>query len=358
MEDFVHKAIPRTPQEAFSNSAEGRATQITKSALQGYIDEYFSSNGRFRHQIKSNFNFAIQYETRLSLNNSDPSVYEMQLSRLWGELNQNLPSIMILDGAPSYEQSGLGGISNDFVIQESIAGCIIPLTMSFPIEIRAAANDVATTSDLRDMLINIFGPLTSLNRSHILKSGNTKDKWEIRLSQTAEIGSINKQGLDGDTKDAFWYSSITIEVVFEGLLFFSYESVPDVFKDGRPKVGFGQKSSEDDIRNRLMAWHQGIVPDSRMVNGQFCRSQSITDIVVSLITVPESVPLHGTTKINAPQIPFMSYFRSSDPRVAVMKDTVIQPRVPGEFEVQLVIYKSGKPGPTEVLKSWPVRIRS
>lgn len=354
-DDFVYKSIPKTQKESFSNnSAEGRATQITKAAIQGYLEQYLSDNGRYRNIIRSNLKYAVQYETRLSRNGDDnPAVYELQISRLWNELVKKLPSIMILDGTPEYINPGLGGLTSDFAIRENINGVIANLYLTIPIEVRAAASDVSTCNDLRDLLTNIFGPFTHVNRSYIIRSGDSRDKWEVRLPQTFSIGSTDRQTIEGDQKDVFWYSSVELDVAFEGAIFIAHDANPPTDADGNAILGFGPPESEDATTYRF----NPSVPYSRYTDGRFIPDNRNL-LNVESIRVPDIIPPYGSTRIDVRYMPESSYFKSSDPTVAIIKDIHIQPIRPGSFELQLLQYQMGKSDNDKLLRSWPVRVRS
>jgi hypothetical protein len=335
-EDHIFSSIPKSAKQAASQVAESRVTATIKSALQEYLQKYFSSDGCFRNQLKMTAPYAIQYETSLSGSGiDDPTVYEVQLARLWKELKQKLPCILIIDQGMEYSISGLGGIFNSTFISSRTSAVSTKIDVTMTLLIEVAAMDETTCGDLRDLLIYIFGPLTILNKSHLLASSRTEDHWEIRLPQAFEPQGLERKNVEGDTRDSVWTSGIQLTVEFEGTIDFA-------FANQTQKVVIHE-------------FHEGMIPNGYDENGAMTFIPAEGTPTDEDIYVPDTVYLNRPQKIAAHWIPAKAAFISDDPRVAIVDENgMIHPKKMGKFNVVLMDYRSD---PTP-LKTWEVRIRA
>lgn len=335
-EDYIFKAIPKSQRQAAAQSAETRVTSTIKNAIQEYISRYFNKDGIYREQLKLTAPYSLQYETGISgIQDVDPTVYEVQLARLWKDLRQKLPCIIIADKEFEYHNPGLGGITGSQWISSKTAKVELKLEVRLTLLIEVAAMDETTCSDLRDLLVYIFGPLTILNKSHILCSSNSADKWEIRLPQNFEPSGLERRNVTNDTKDSFFSSGLQLTVDFEGKI----------------DIGFANQLQLITIHD----YHEGLIPDGFDENGslQFKIAEGYPDI--DTIFVPETVNLGRPTPIAVKWIPARAMFVSDNPRVGLVDDKcVIIPKRLGTFNVNLMDYTT-KP---KIIKTWTVRVVS
>lgn len=331
-EGYIFKAIPKGIKEASAQTAQARVTQTVKSAIQDYLEQYLSPTGIYRNQLKLTAGFSIQYETGISFGDSDdPSIYAVQLARRWQELRMKLPAILIIDAGFNYINSGLSGLSDSAVIGRSTSAVYTKLDCSLPIKVLVGAIDETTCSDLRDILVYIFGTLTNVNRAHLIMSKRPEDSWEIRLPLNFTPEALDHNKIGDDPKDSMYSTGIEIVPEFEGTI----------------QVGI-EKQVQPELY-QIHEMHEGEIPSGLYENGQLF---SIDNGPRVQITVPEIVYLNSPTMIAAPSMPAEAYFASDDPKIALVDGYKILPKRPGTFHLYLSNKRTG-----DVIESWDVEVK-
>lgn len=333
-EDYIFHTIPRSKRQAAARAAETRVTLTVKNAIQEYLSRYLSADGRYRDQLKQTAPYTIQYETGLSGSMDDPTVHEVQLARLWQDLRQKLPCIMIMDGKFEYHNPGLGGFTGSSWLTARTAKVDLKIEVSMELNIQVAALDETTCGDLRDMLVYILGPLTYVNK-HLIRSDNAADDWEIRLPTNFDVLEMSGKKMPSDSHDSFYTAGVTLEVDFEG------------------KVGIGFANQLQQIQ--IQEFHEGMIP-----NGFSGEDGSLTFATLSgypdnsAIVVPEIVNLGVPAPIEAQWLPANARFTSEDPRMGLVNEDceVISKRL-GTFKLNLTDYGNGKP---KTIRSWTIKV--
>lgn len=338
-EDFIFTAVPRSKREAVARDAEARVTETVKSALQSYLSLFLAPDGIHRRLLNLTAGFSVQFETRIrgARDEEDPTVFEVQLQKYWTELRQRLPCILIMDSGFEYENPGLGGITDSWPINVNTSSVQLTMLANVPVELRIAAMDETTCGDIRDILVYILGPLSHINKGHVIRSKRPEDRWEVRLPLDFQPSGLERQALPEDTKDSLWSTSISLVPVFEGLIQVGFDRQvhPDLYRvessfDSRVPVGF------------------------RMETGQAV--PLLTGPSIDAISVPETVRLSQHAVIDAPWIPARASFVTDNPRIALIdqQTCAIIPKRLGTFAVKLM-QESGVDGP-KVLGTWTVKV--
>lgn len=331
-DDYIFSSVPKASKHIASQGAEARVTSTVKSAIQEYLDRYFSPTGCYREQLKLTAPYAIQYETGVtgSLDPTDPTVYNLQLARLWSQLRTRLPCIIIVDSAIKYEMSGLGGIAGSAYINARTSSVFTQINAEVTLSLDIAANDETTCGDLRDLLMYILGPLTLLNKSHIIRSNRPQDNWEVRLPQMFEPKGLERKSYSEDKAEAFWSSSVDIEVAFESHI----------------QHAFAQQTQLMTISD----YRDGSTPDGGVLD-EDGNTTYLPDpaFAVETIKVPEVVKLGKPAPIQLSWLPYGAKLVSEDPRIAIVTaEHVIIPKRIGTFKVLML--KGGKVQETWVVK--------
>jgi hypothetical protein len=299
-----------------------------------------SPDGIHRGLLSYTAGFSGQFETRISgaKDPDDPSIYQVQLERYWGELRQSLPCILIIDIGFDYENPGLGGLTDSFQVNNKTSAVQMSMLANISFELRIAAMDETTCGDLRDIVTYILGPLTHINKGHVIRSFRPEDKWEVRLPLSFEPSGLENQPVFDDPKDILWTTSITMDVVFEGLI----------------NVGFDNQTNPE--IHVVQTQFDGLNPIGfRLDTGQAIATTSGPSI--DSISVPSEVRLNQHALISAEFIPANAHFVSDDPRVALidMRTCAIVPKRLGTFNLSLVNYPKGETGP-EIVRTWEVKV--
>lgn len=336
-EDFIFRAVPKSARQAAVQTAESRVTQTVKSALQEYLERFFSVKGRYRDQLKLTAPYSIQYETGLSARDvDDPTIYELQLARLWKDLSKKLPCILIIDQEFKYEISGLGGIASSTFLSRETSSIELKMDCSITLLVKVAAMDETTASDLRDLLVYIFGPLTILNKSHLVHSTRPQDRWEVRLPQNFDPIGLERRNVDGSNHDSFWEAGVELTVDFEGSI--------DIAFDNQTQLA------------QIAEWHEGMIPNGFDEDGTMTFVPAPGTPDVDSITVPETVRLGHPTPIRVDWMPVNAAFVSDNPRNAIVDEKLmIIPKRIGGFNIHLMDF--GKT-PAEIIRTWEVKVKA
>lgn len=326
-DDFVFENIPLGPQEAQVHSARTRATQLTKAAVQSYLQQYFEDTGKYRWQVKAIAPQVLQYETGLTgtARQDDSSIYELQLARYWPNLRQKLPCLIIVDTSYNQNSTGFGStvMAYDYGDYQGVS---LRMDATIGVMIEIAAHDETTAADLRDVLALIFGPLTTANKAHRQCPEDPTASWEIRLPLQFETQGLERRQLPSDQQDVFWSTTITLNVDFEGIAVLKTENPNNILKD-----------------NLSVETHYDPFFES---------ADSVEPSVPLNISVPSTVYLGHPAQIHAMYVPFQSAFVSDNPNVLLVQGETLVPRRLGSCNILLMDNRGG------LIESYPVRVAS
>jgi hypothetical protein len=310
-DDFVFEEIPLGPAQAQVHSARTRATQLTKAAIQAYLQQYFDDSGQYRDQIRAIAPQVVQYETGITgtARQDDSSVYTLQLARFWPNLQQKLPCFIIVDTSFQMNSTGLGGsvMGHDFGAYQGVS---IRMDATVGITIEIAANDETTAADLRDVLSLVLGPLTTVNRAHVQRPADPTASWEVRLPLRFETQGLERRQIPSDQLDSFWSTTIILDVDFEGVA---------VLKSDNP----------DNILKNDVSTEVNYDPF-------YDNAEDIEPSVSLNISVPSVVYLGHQAQIHAAYVPYRSMFLSDNPNVLLVQDETLIPRRLGTCNILLV----------------------
>lgn len=340
-EEFIFQSIPRSKREVVAKSAEARVTQTVKAALQSYLERFLSPQGIYRRQLDLTADFAIQFETRLSgpRDTDDPSIYQIQLARFWTELRAKLPAVLIVDTGFNYQNPGLGGITDSWPISRSTSSVQLTMLATVPIELHLADLSETTCGDLRDVMLYILGPLTDLNKAHVIRSPRPEDKWEVRLPFNFQPSGLERKPMGDDPKDSLWSTSISLEVVFEGLI----------------SIGFA-KQVQPELYHIATAF-EGVDPMGFRLEDGSAVPLPVSAPTLDSIKVPSKVKLNHPAHIAGDWVPAHAHFVTDDPRIALIdrNGTIIPKRI-GSCKVHLMDFTPGLPGGPKPILSWDIKV--
>lgn len=322
---FIFEEVELAPSQPIVRLSKTRATQLTKMAIQYYLEQYFNATGNYHAQIRELAPYFVQYETGITgtARQDDPSVYELQLARFWSNLKTKLPCILIIDTGYRINSVGLGGVVEGYNFGEH-QGLGLRTDATITITLEVAANDETTASDLRDVLSMIFSTLTNFNRAHVIKPEDRTTPWEVRLPLRFDSQGLERRQVPSDNLDVYWSSSLVLDVDFEGVSLLSKENPNNIFN------------------NNLGA--------DIHVDPSFDDMDSVAPSVSLSIRVPSTVYLRQPTQIYAAYVPYKSVFLSDNPNVLLIHGDTMLPRKMGSCNVLLV----GQNGAT--IASYPVTV--
>jgi hypothetical protein len=309
-----------TPVRSFSKSAESRIRVTTKNAIQAYLERYLSEDGVWRKQLQLTAPIAVNYITNISGNTlQDPTIYNVQLSRMWRDVRQKSIGIVIADAGFQQQSRGLGGQDRQIRVSPTHVMQVAPQLATVSLNIMVVSSDETTTGDIADVLIHIFGPLTALNKGWLIRSIIPGENWEVRLPMMGpQPTGLERRNINEDQKDSLWSTSMTLDVEFEGSIRFMVENplIPSFVQEAVRATGQS--------------------PPPRALSVGCTRPHKPIDDAYVLYSVPESIPLRTPFALDVKMLPYFARIRSDNPKVAVVDEKfVIHPRRPGTFKLVL-----------------------
>jgi len=340
-EDFIFNAIPRSKREAVAADAEARVTETVKGALQSYLSLFLAPDGIHRRLLNLTAGFSVQFETRIrgARDSEDPTIFDVQLAKYWGDLRQRLPCIILVDTGFEYENPGLGGITDSWPININTSSVQLTMLANVPMDLQIAAMDETTCGDIRDILVYILGPLSHVNKGHVVRSKRPEDKWEVRIPLDFQPSGLERRAVNNDPKDGMWTTTISLTPVFEGLI----------------RVGFANQIHPE-MHKIISGFDERIPIGFRLDTGQAVPLSEAPSI--DMIKVPSTVRLSQHAVIEAPWIPARASFITDNPRIALIdqRTGAIIPKRLGDVAVKLIQESPGFPNGPKILRSWNVKV--
>ncbi len=214
---YIFESLPKSTKEAASKFSLKRIKTLAKTSLQSYIDSFLNSEKHVNRRMLEAAAGKIQYFSDLTFT-ADPANAKIekpiQLARMYTDLKENFPCILIVDAGAIPRQYAGSRIPNKRTANlESQLEYVVPLTVS------VASLDEETTDILSSLLSLIFGPLLVLAGGVELK-GNiyNGDKWTVKLPNVYTWSALSQSNIEGDSKDQIWSSTFELEVTVEDTL--------------------------------------------------------------------------------------------------------------------------------------------
>lgn len=230
---FLNRPKVRSVEEAVSLESHDRIASVAKNALQTYIASFLDSTGVNRAFTKAAGTSALQYVTDKSLQGTteDANRKPTQLARMFNEIRQNLPAIMILDAGLLWEEPGLGGgLERVSAINGNWQGWY-RICARINVVVAAVTKDPESCSMLQNVLSIFFKQLRVEAGGSRMTSGKPGEYWEVRVPLNFSSTINQPTNVADDPKDAIWASSIEMELQAEDL-FVIEKPIPRIILDG------------------------------------------------------------------------------------------------------------------------------
>lgn len=233
---FANRPKPRSALTASSFDSHDRVVSIAKAALQSYIQSFLDTTGQNRVLTKAVSGQALQFVTDRSLQDSpDPNLKPTQLARMYNDIRQKIPAIMIIDGGIDWEEPGLGGgLERVSMLNGKWQGWYT-IFARINVVVAAVAMDPETCSTLQNVLSIFFKQLRVEAGGSLMSSKDPAHHWEVRLPINFSSTVNQPSNVSDDPKDAIWASSIELELQVEDVFVIEREVTRVVVDD--PVVG-------------------------------------------------------------------------------------------------------------------------
>jgi hypothetical protein len=233
-EGYVHKPVSKSHQEALIRSSFGKVATITKSAIQSYIASFLDSTGEHRRLFELvGAQFAVQYVTDFSYDPKTigaPMDRHVQLARMFPQLTQKIPAILLIDGSVTPMPTGIGDWDSGFRRQPSgVLEQWIALQANVSLDIIGVGMDQGTAEHFRNIFLMIFGtPLRRLANGFQLRSSQNDSNWVVTSPLVPpSVSNINTAEVGDDPVTKFSYVTMSTEWRYEDVLSFVYKMEVD-----------------------------------------------------------------------------------------------------------------------------------
>lgn len=314
---FTIKARPRSVKESIASYSHDRLKTITKSALEQYIRSFLDSDGEYRDSIQAIAKGSLQYITDKSLQN-DPTRRPTQLARLFNEVRERTPAILIVDAGMESIPSGLNsGLLQSTLINGMWQGWFNK-QFRITLTIIVLTNDQDSTDQLTEILELIFNNLRQMHDGSEIRSHEAGHNWCVRLPLTFSVSATSGANITEDNKDQLWFGEFSLTVEAEDT--FSIEMPFD--------TALETTDYDRDFRGDYAKSHD--VPTVGQSN--------LGELLPPLILAPDTIQVNTTAGVSFSRLRPNHKIIIDQPNIATIdvKGRVITPRRLGTFSLQVV----------------------
>jgi hypothetical protein len=213
---FTVKAVPRSVVESVSSQSHDRLKTITKSAIEQYIRSFLDTTGKNRSAIESVAKGSLQYITDKSIEaTEDKTKRATQLARLYNEVRERLPAILIVDAGTEHVPSGMfSGLTHSTLLEGKWQGWFNK-QLKVPLTISVLTGDQDSTDQLMEIVLLAFTNLRQIAGGSEIRSRRSEDQWAVRIPLMLTISANSGANITEDTKDQIWFSNFDIPVEAE-----------------------------------------------------------------------------------------------------------------------------------------------
>lgn len=301
---YLNRKIAQSSQEALAQYTADSVKTIVKAAIQRYIESFMNTDGENRKLYEAITKMGLQFITDKSFDAaSDQTLRKTQLARLFEQIRQELPCILIMDSNFEYVPANFTGLDKTWT-QNNVWHGAIQIVRNLSIMVVAGTRDQSSTDMLHSLLSVLFGELRFLGGGTLIRGNrNIGENWSITLG-TPKLGKVTQNRVPEDPKDTIWFFDIEVgDIIFDDQIVI--------------KVPLAQASLGSGVVN----------PDGFLGD------------VAPILNFPTTIP------INQPQKLLINYYQPtiqkifiSDPNIAVYEplSQMVTARKLGTFQIQIM----------------------
>ncbi len=307
---FTVKAVPKNVKEAVSLQSHDRLKMITKSAVEQYIRSFLDSGGSHRDSIEAIAKGSLQYITDKSIQN-DPTKRPTQLARIFNEVREKTPAILIVDAGMESIPSGLNsGLIASTLINAKWQGWY---NKQFKVDLTIVVltNDQDSTDQLMEIVELLFNNLRQISDGSEIRPQEPGHNWAVRLPLSFTISSTSGANITDDNKDQLWFAEFSLPVESEDT--FSIE------------IPFDTSLDTADYNNDFRA-------------GMKVDQSNLGQSTPPIITAPDTIQINSSAAISFSRLRPHHKIIIDQPMIATIDvpGRVITPRRLGTFNLQVV----------------------
>lgn len=213
---YLKRKVAQSADEAISQYTADHIKTIVKATVQKYIESFFNTNGGNRQLFETLSKQGLQYVTDKSIDAAnDPTLRKTQLARMFEQIRQELPCMLIMDSGFEYVHQNWIGLDRVWFNKGEWHGNV-QITRNLKITLAVGTRDQSSCDFLHGLLSILFGEFRFVSGGQRL-TGNYEigETWVVKIG-TPQMGTVTQQPLGEDPKDRIWMFNMDLEnVMFE-----------------------------------------------------------------------------------------------------------------------------------------------
>lgn len=210
---FIAVAPARSVTEAVARVSHDRLKSIAKNAIESYLRRFLDSTGDQHAVIGAIAKGAITYITDKSVDaTQDVTRRTTQLVRLFNEVRERVPSIVIIDAGMESIPSGLNSGLLHATAQDNKWQGWFNKQFRIPLTIAVVTQDQDSTDQLMEVIELCLNNLRQTAGGSALRSGKPDEAWEVRLPLTFGVSATAGENVTDDPKDQLWIATFDVTV--------------------------------------------------------------------------------------------------------------------------------------------------
>lgn len=213
---YLKRKIAESVEEALQHNGTDHIKTITKSAIQRYVQSFMERQGGNRSLMEAFSRQGLQYIVDQSFDpESDRTLRKVQLARMFEQIRQELPAILIMDNAFEIVPTNWIGIDSVYRDGQDWYGKVV-ICRNLGITLTAGTRDQSSCDLLHGLLSVLFGEMRFLGNGNRMTGNRLNgENWVVTISQPT-LGTVSKEKIEGDSKDSIFFFSMELEnVMFE-----------------------------------------------------------------------------------------------------------------------------------------------
>jgi len=211
---FVQQAPPRSIKEAISRISHDRLKSIAKGAVERYIRNFLDTTGPYHPLINAIAKGSLSYITDKSIDaNQDVTRRCTQLARMFNQVREEVPAILIVDAGVQPVPSGLNsGLTHATLIDDKWQGWFCKY-FRVPLSIAVMTSDQESTDQLMEIVELLFDNLRqTAGGSRLCGDASKGELWEVRLPLELAVSATAGVNITEDNVDQLWVATFDITV--------------------------------------------------------------------------------------------------------------------------------------------------
>jgi hypothetical protein len=308
---FVATAPPRSVEEAIARVSHDRLKTITKAAVERYLRRFLDTTGEQHAVISAIAKGALTFITDKSVDaTQDVTRRTTQLVRVFNEVREKVPSIVIIDAGMESIPSGLmSGLTHATLLDGKWQGWFNK-QFRIPLTIAVLTQDQDSTDQLMEVVELTLNNLRQVAGGSALRSDKPSDTWEVRLPLTFGVSGTAGENITDDPKDQLWLATFDVTVEAEDTFAIELPMSVDL------ATGF----------------------DRDIVEGAVPNAPNLSATLPPVINAPDSMRVGQQYTVSFSRLRINHRVVIDQPVVATIDvvDRIVTPRRPGTFSLQVL----------------------